>query len=38
MFVTLWKFLHDVEHLSLKVEAVHFLVRRINPFLFADWV
>ena len=38
MFVTLWKFLHDVEHLSLKVEAVHFLVGRIDPFLFADRV
>jgi hypothetical protein len=38
MFVTLWKFLDDVEHLSLKVEAVHFLVGRIDPFLFADRV
>ncbi len=38
MFVTLWKFIHDVEHLSVIVKTVHLLVGRIMPFLFPAWI
>ena len=33
MFVTLRNFIHNVKHLSLKVETVHFFVCRVKPFL-----
>ena len=38
MLVALWKFVHDVKHLSLVEQSIEFLVSRILPLLLPNWI